>query len=121
MICLMFLDLLGVMQWAGVYVNAVTYILVVMSIGLLVDFIRHVLLHYCECPGNREEKTIPNAAHHGINQRFWSVNFWEPCRWLSRRVPSSSPSLLPLSDCHLGYESQSNPLPVILSTIGPED
>jgi len=44
MICLLYVDLLGVMQWAGVHVNAVSYISLVMSIGLLVDFIMHVSL-----------------------------------------------------------------------------
>jgi hypothetical protein len=31
---------------------------VVMSIGLLVDFLLHVLLRYYECPGTRYEKTV---------------------------------------------------------------
>ena len=48
MICLLYIDLLGVMQWAGVHVNAVSYIALVMSIGWLVDFILHVLLRYYE-------------------------------------------------------------------------
>lgn len=58
MICLMYVDLLGVMQWANIHINAVSYITVVMAIGLLVDFIMHVLLKYYESPGNRHEKTV---------------------------------------------------------------
>jgi predicted RND superfamily exporter protein len=54
----LYVDLLGVMQWGGVSINAVSYITLSMSIGLMVDFIIHVLLRYYECKGNRTEKTI---------------------------------------------------------------
>ena len=57
-ICLLYVDLLGVLQWANVHINAVTYMAVVMAIGLYVDFIMHVLLRYYECKGDREEKTV---------------------------------------------------------------
>lgn len=52
----LYVDLLGVMQWGGVHINPVSYIALVMSIGLLVDFIMHVLLRYYESPGTRVEK-----------------------------------------------------------------
>ena len=57
-ICLLYVDLLGVLQWAKIDVNAVTYVTVVMAIGLYVDFIMHVLLRYYECDGNRGERTV---------------------------------------------------------------
>jgi Niemann-Pick C1 protein len=48
----------GVLQVAGLYINVVSYIAMVMSIGLLVDFVCHMLLRYYETPGNtRDEKT----------------------------------------------------------------
>jgi len=58
LICLLYVDLLGFMQWAGLSINVVSYVSLVMSIGLLVDFIMHVLLRYYECPGNRHEKVV---------------------------------------------------------------
>jgi predicted RND superfamily exporter protein len=39
------------------HVDAVSYVTMVMSIGLLVDFIMHVLLRYYEINGDRETKT----------------------------------------------------------------
>merc|ERR1712232_314042 len=41
-------DLLGFLQFCGVAINAVSYISLVMSIGLMVDFIMHILLRYYE-------------------------------------------------------------------------
>ena len=57
MICVLYVDLLGVIQWAGLFINSLTYLGLTMSIGLLVDFIMHVLFRYYEVPGNRVEKT----------------------------------------------------------------
>lgn len=57
MICILYINLLGTLQFAGLYINAVTYICLVISIGLLVDFIVHVLLGYYESKElSREDK-----------------------------------------------------------------
>jgi predicted RND superfamily exporter protein len=84
MISILYIDMLGVLQWAGISINPVSYITrkldvllksiyacwwflrfstrflskVVMSIGLLVDFLLHVLLRFYEGTGNRVEKTV---------------------------------------------------------------
>lgn len=58
LISVLYIDLLGVMQWAGVRINPVSYITLVMSIGLLVDFILHILLRFYEVPGDRHSKTV---------------------------------------------------------------
>ena len=58
LIALLYVNLLGVMQWGGVPVSAISYVTMAMAIGLMVDFILHVLLRYYESPGNRHEKTI---------------------------------------------------------------
>lgn len=56
--CVLYIDILGFMQWLGVHINAVSYVAMVMSIGLVVDFVMHTLLRYYECAGSRREKTI---------------------------------------------------------------
>jgi predicted RND superfamily exporter protein len=56
LICMLYVDFLGMLQWSGVKVNPVSYVTIVMSIGLLVDYLLHVLLRYYETPGNRKEK-----------------------------------------------------------------
>jgi len=58
MICVLYVDLLGVLQWAGLHINAISYFTLALSIGLLVDYIMHILLRYYEMAGNRREKTI---------------------------------------------------------------
>ena len=58
LICILYIDLLGVLQLAGLHINALSYVCLVMSIGLLVDFIVHILFRYYELPGTRREKTV---------------------------------------------------------------
>jgi predicted RND superfamily exporter protein len=58
LISVLYIDLLGVIQWAGISVNPVSYITLVMSVGLLVDFLLHTLLRFYECQGNRREKVV---------------------------------------------------------------
>ena len=56
-ITMLYIDLLGFLQLCGVPINAVSYISLVMSIGLMVDFIMHILLRYYESKQViREEK-----------------------------------------------------------------
>ena len=47
-ISILYVDLLGFLQLCGVAVNAVSYISLVMSIGLMVDFLLHILLRFFE-------------------------------------------------------------------------
>jgi len=57
LIVMLYFDLLGTLQMLGLRINVVTYVCLVISIGLLVDFIMHVLLRYYESTGlTREEK-----------------------------------------------------------------
>jgi len=57
LITILYVDLLGFLQLAGISINAVSYVSLVMSIGLLVDFLLHILLRYYESTkSSREEK-----------------------------------------------------------------
>lgn len=58
LVCVLFVDLIGVIQWAGLHLNPVSYVCLTMSIGLVVDYLMHVLFRYYEVCGNRVEKTI---------------------------------------------------------------
>jgi multidrug efflux pump subunit AcrB len=44
LIAMLYFYLLGTMQFCGIYINAVAYVTVVISIGLLVDYLMHILL-----------------------------------------------------------------------------
>lgn len=48
MIGVLYVDLIGVIQAAGLHINVVTHVALAMSIGLLVDYIVHILLRYYE-------------------------------------------------------------------------
>ena len=49
------------MQFAGLSVNSVTYIGMVLSIGLIVDYCMHYLLRYIETPGFDREERVKEA------------------------------------------------------------
>mmetsp|Transcript_16166 Transcript_16166/g.37240 ORF Transcript_16166/g.37240 Transcript_16166/m.37240 type:complete len:459 (-) Transcript_16166:263-1639(-) len=66
-ISLLYVDLLGILQWGGVHINAVMYICLVISIGLLVDFVLHMTIRYYECEGNRHEKTVRMLETMGVS------------------------------------------------------
>lgn len=56
-ISILYIDLMGYLQFTGNALNVVSYFALVISIGLLVDFLMHVLLRYYESEcSTREEK-----------------------------------------------------------------
>ena len=50
LVAIIYVDLLGFIQWFGVDVNGVTYVSLLMAIGLLVDYMMHITLRYYETP-----------------------------------------------------------------------
>jgi Niemann-Pick C1 protein len=48
LVIVLYVDLLGFIQFAGVTINSVSYITLTLSIGLMVDFLIHILLSYFE-------------------------------------------------------------------------
>ena len=50
MVVVIYVDLLGFIQWFGIDVNGVSYVSLLMAIGLLVDYMMHVTLRYYETP-----------------------------------------------------------------------
>ena len=123
LISVLYVDLLGVMQWAGVHVNAVAYITVVLAIGLLVDFIMHVLLRYYECPGNRREKTIAMLETMGSSILVAGISTFLGTLPLAF---STSTIFFTIFIAFVGLVTLGIGhglilLPVLLATIGPED
>merc|ERR1712038_1586288 len=60
-ITMLYIDLLGFLQLCGVPINAVSYISLVMSIGLMVDFIMHILLRYYESKQHTREEKVKDT------------------------------------------------------------
>ena len=58
LVAILYIDLLGFLQFMGVTINSVSYITLTLSIGLMVDFVIHILLRYFDSPETtREAKT----------------------------------------------------------------
>jgi len=123
MITILYIDMLGALQWAGVSINVVSYITLVMSIGLLVDFTMHVLVRYYETSGNRKERVVETMSTMGASVLSCGVSTFlgtMPLAFTSseifRIVFISFFSLVVLGVAH-GLIV----VPVILSFVGPEN
>ena len=123
MICLLYIDLLGVMQWAGVHVNAVSYIALVMSIGLFVDFILHVLLRYYESSGNREEKVAEMLRTMGASVLIGGISTFMGTLPLAFSTSTIFYTIFIafVGLVTLGVGHGLILLPVVLSLVGPEN
>ena len=60
-ISILYVDLMGWMQITGNHLNVVSYFSLIMSVGLLVDFLMHMLLRYHESPGETREEKVKAA------------------------------------------------------------
>jgi Niemann-Pick C1 protein len=58
MMCILYADLLGLLHMNGLSLNVITYVIMVVSIGLLVDFIMHILLRFFEVDGKTRKEKI---------------------------------------------------------------
>jgi len=123
MICLLYVDLLGVLNWAGIHVNAVSYISLVMSIGLLVDFIMHVLLRFYECPGDRHQKTVETLKTMGSSVLIGGVSTFLGTLPLAFSTSTIFYTIFIafVGLVTLGIGHGLILLPVLLSIFGPED
>lgn len=61
LISVLYIDLMAWLQMTGNHLNVVSYFSLIMSVGLLVDFLMHMLLRYHESPGNTPEEKVKAA------------------------------------------------------------
>jgi Niemann-Pick C1 protein len=123
LMCVLYVDLLGVMQWAGIHINPVSYISLAMSIGLLVDYVMHLLLRYYESSGSRKEKAVEMLQTMGSSILIGGISTFLgtlPLAFSSSEIFTTIFTAF-LGLVTLGCGHGLILLPVILSTIGPED
>jgi len=123
LLCILYIDLLGFMQWFDINVDVVVYVSLVMSIGLLVDFVMHTLLRYYESPGNREEKVLDMLSTMGASILTGAVSTFLGTAALAF---SSSKLFFTIFVAFVGMVILGSAhglilLPVLLSMFGPED
>jgi len=58
---MLYADLLGFLQVCGIAINSITFISLVLSIGLMVDFLVHVLLRYYESEALTRAEKVKDA------------------------------------------------------------
>ena len=122
-VIILYIDLLGVAQMAGIAINAVSYIGMTMSIGLIVDYIMHCQLRYYEVPGNREEKCVEMLRTMGASVLLGGISTFLGTVLL---VFASSDIFFTFFVIFfgivvLGVSHGLILLPVILSMVGPEE
>lgn len=61
LLSVLYIEMLGILQIFGYAINVVTYVILVVSIGLLVDFIMHILLRYYESEYDTREEKVKDA------------------------------------------------------------
>lgn len=124
LICILYVDLLGTLQFAGLHINAVTYICLVISIGLLVDFIVHVLLRYYESKAlSREEKVKDTLETMGASILVGGISTFLgviPMAFSTSKIMGTVFTCF-LAMIILGLLHGVILLPVVLSIFGPEE
>jgi len=63
MVCMLYVELLGLMELMGLHVNSVTYVGLVMSIGLMVDYVMHVVIKYFESKKMSREAKVKDTLN----------------------------------------------------------
>ena len=56
LITILYVDLMGILRWAGYSISPITTVALVISIGLLVDYVLHILVRFYESDGNRTQR-----------------------------------------------------------------
>lgn len=115
---------LGILQLLGLHINGVSYISMVMSIGLMVDFIMHVLLRYYENNyGTREERVIETLQTMGASVLVGGLSSLLGVLPLAGATSNVMNAIFKafIALVLLGISHGLILLPVVLSLIGPTD
>ncbi|CAB9512172.1 Pick C1-like protein 1 [Seminavis robusta] len=122
MVSVVYIDLLGVMQLAGLDINAVTFVCLVISIGLIVDFLLHIMLRYVESKAPTREERVKETLETmgssillgGVSTLLGILPLAFSSSTIMRTVFTSLCSMVVLAVAH-GLMV----LPVLLSFFGP--
>ncbi|CAB9530727.1 Pick C1-like protein 1 [Seminavis robusta] len=123
MLVVLYIDLMGFIQLCGVSVGPVMYISMVMSIGLMVDYVMHVTYRYMEIDAiDRQEKTKQAMETIGASVMVGGLTTWLgvlPLGWSSSEI-FFTVFVVFFGLVLFGLLHGLVLLPVILSLIGPQ-
>ena len=120
LVVILYIDLLGFIQFMGVTINSVSYITLTLSIGLMVDFVIHILLRYFDSPGTtREGKTKDTLKTLGASVAMGGFTTFLGVLPLVFNTTGIFETFIGL--VLLGVSHGLILLPVLLSLCGPED
>lgn len=124
LIIVLYIDLLGILQFFGVTINSISYITLVVSIGLMVDFLIHILLRYFESSEvRRGDKVKDTLKTMGISVAIGGFTTFLGVLPLAFNTTGIFEVVFItfLGLVLLGVSHGLILLPVILSILGPED
>ena len=67
-------DVAGFMHWWGITIEITSMNILIISVGLCVDFCAHIMHGFLITPGSRGDKFIPYRLKHFINERKLEFN-----------------------------------------------
>lgn len=120
----LYIDLMGFLQFTGNHLNVVSYFSLVLSIGLTVDYLMHMLLRYHESPGNTREEKVqaalrsmgPSVLVGGLSTMLGVLPLAFSTSSLMRTVFVAFMGMV-----SLGVSHGLIVLPVVLSLVGPTE
>lgn len=123
LMCILYIDLTGFLEVTGQHLNPVTFITLIISIGLMVDFLQHILLRYYESPGTRHEKVVHTLRTMGSSVLLggFTTFLGTLCLAFSTSAILQTLFLSYIGLVTIGCSHGLILLPILLGLIGPED
>ena len=116
-------NVLGFQCISGVQINAISYITLVMSIGLMIDYVMHILMRYYDSRGTRKERVQETMSSMGASIFLGAASTFLGVMCLSL---STSDILKDIFVAVVGLITFGDMnglifLPIALSNLGPEE
>jgi hypothetical protein len=69
-------NVIGFLYWAGFYINSVTVVNIILTVGLTVDYSLHVAHAFLGATGTRHERALSALKRLGVSMAYGGVSVW---------------------------------------------